>query len=312
MNPFSPLVFLILALFAIIPGLGLLYYFKRKDQYQPEPWRIIWITFFLSSLFLIGAAMVEIAVLRIAGSESELLNGRELALYSFFVIAASEELCKFLAIRVYAYRQPDFDEVIDGIVYGAAAGAGFATIENLLYVLRMGFAVGMVRALMSVPLHIFTGGLLGYGLAKKKIDGVAWAVPLTLLLAVFCHGLYDFVLFYQKIQRGHPSIFLSFAVVIFLFLFTRHTFLKTAERSRLQYAPERSSAFSIKKNVYLKFFYIALAILAGLIALLASMAVLSEWARERKISHEEVLGYWVIILPSILGGTLLIWRSTKR
>jgi RsiW-degrading membrane proteinase PrsW (M82 family) len=312
MHYHDPVVFSILALFAIIPGLGLLYYFKKKDQYQPEPWRIIWITFFLSGLFLIGAAMVEEAALCFPLLGCSMRDGWGLARYCFFVVALSEELCKFFAIRLYAYRRPEFDEEIDGIVYGAAAGAGFATVENLIYVLQMGFAVGVARALLAVPLHLFTGGLLGYGLAKKKLEGAAWAVPLTLLVAVFCHGLYDFVLFYQKIQAGHPSIFLSFGVVIFLFVYTRKTLLKTAERSRLQFAPERSSAFSIKKNVYLKFFYIALAVLFALLALLALFAVVGDWISGRKISREEIIGFWIIILPSILGGPWFLWRSTKR
>jgi len=304
--------FLILALFAIIPGCGLLYYFKRRDQYQPEPWRIIWITFFLSALFLIGAAILEGAALHFRSLGLSMHSGEGLARYCFFVVALSEELCKFFAVRLYAYRKREFDEDIDGLVYGAAAGAGFATIENLIYVLQMGFAVGVVRALLSVPLHIFTGGLIGYGLAKKKLDGAVWAVPLTLFLAVFCHGLYDFVLFYQKIQEGHPSVFLSLVVVIFLFVFTRKTLLTTAERSRLEFAPERSSAFSIKKNVYLKFFYIALGILLTLLSLLTLLVVVVEGFLGHTIPHEERIGFWIIMIPSLLGGAWFFWRSTKR
>ena len=50
------------------------------------------------------------------------------------------------------------------LVYGICAGAGFATLENLMYVAQFGLATGFV----SVPLHCTTGAIIGLNLANTR------------------------------------------------------------------------------------------------------------------------------------------------
>jgi RsiW-degrading membrane proteinase PrsW (M82 family) len=54
------------------------------------------------------------------------------------------------------------------LVYGVCAGAGFATLENLMYVAQFGLATGIVRGFVSVPLHCTTGAIIGLNLANKR------------------------------------------------------------------------------------------------------------------------------------------------
>ena len=57
---------------------------------------------------------------------------------------------------------------MDGIVYATAASLGFATIENILYVLDGGLAVGIVRAIASVPGHVVFACIWGFALGTAK------------------------------------------------------------------------------------------------------------------------------------------------
>lgn len=65
--------------------------------------------------------------------------------------------------------------MVDGIIYAVAASLGFATVENIAYVLEGGFAVGVLRAVLSVPGHAFFGALMGFymGVAKHASTGQA-------------------------------------------------------------------------------------------------------------------------------------------
>ena len=54
------------------------------------------------------------------------------------------------------------------LVYGICSGAGFGSLENILYVAQYGLATGIVRGLVSVPLHCTTGAIIGLNLANKR------------------------------------------------------------------------------------------------------------------------------------------------
>ena len=62
------------------------------------------------------------------------------------------------------------------MVYGIAAGCGFATAENIMYVLSGGFVTAIVRGLLSVPLHCTTGAIIGVAVAKGRTESnrAAW------------------------------------------------------------------------------------------------------------------------------------------
>ena len=54
------------------------------------------------------------------------------------------------------------------MIYGICSGAGFATLENLMYVFQFGVATGVVRGFVSVPLHCTTAAIIGLNLANKR------------------------------------------------------------------------------------------------------------------------------------------------
>jgi RsiW-degrading membrane proteinase PrsW (M82 family) len=185
----------LLLLLAIGPALFWLWYFYHRDKYEPEP--LSWILM----IYLLGMA-VTIPVALIEGVTSLVFTGFAVAIT---VAPVVEECAKFLVVRRTVYDTPEFDEPIDGIVYAAAAGLGFATLENIIYVFSaletsFAFAVetGIVRAFLSVPGHVLFSTMWGDALGRAKFlpagrrSGVmAWG----LILAIISHALYNLLLF---------------------------------------------------------------------------------------------------------------------
>jgi RsiW-degrading membrane proteinase PrsW (M82 family) len=112
-----------------------------------------------------------------------------------------EEGAKFLSVYAGIYRNSEFDEAIDGIVYTVAAGMGFATLENLQYVLAGGAAVGVARMLTAMPGHAFFGALMGYNLGMAKFAGRKETAYLLTGLgaAVVAHAAWDALAFSRSI-----------------------------------------------------------------------------------------------------------------
>lgn len=85
---------------------------------------------------------------------------------------------------------------MDGIVYGAVAGLGFAAPENVAYVLGSGLLVAILRAFLSVPGHALWGAAIGYYLARVKFGGRRWLIVKGLGIAVLLHTIFDFAILY--------------------------------------------------------------------------------------------------------------------
>lgn len=184
---------LFLTLLALAPPIGLLIYILRFDRTEPEPMGFVARMLFLGVLSVVPAALIEGVFL-----EASFLKGDGLvqaALKSFLVIAPVEEAVKLLVVLLFVWKNRNFNEPNDGIVYTGAVSIGFAMAENVLYVLENGFGTGIARALTAIPGHTFTGVLMGrcIGIARfahprgRRIAHVGVGFFLAWLL----HGLYD-------------------------------------------------------------------------------------------------------------------------
>jgi RsiW-degrading membrane proteinase PrsW (M82 family) len=197
----------LLALVAVAPSAFLLLWFYLADRYEPEPRGHV------LAAFALGAAAMGAAVLadRLASGAvgGAWLDEGGLGARSFeaFVLAgALEEGCKWVAFLAVVYRWAEFDEPVDGVVYGVALALGFASVENALYVVRGGLRLGILRALFAVPAHALFGATMGGFLGRAKLGrgrhqraAVAPArrnllVAAALVVPALLHGLYDFLL----------------------------------------------------------------------------------------------------------------------
>jgi RsiW-degrading membrane proteinase PrsW (M82 family) len=171
---------------AVAPAVFMMWQFHHADKYKAESSWLLIGTFVLGGLFTIVCVFVEPkppAHASVVGS----------FFFFLFGVALFEELSKFIAVRVLAYRSRQFDETMDGVIFGIAAGLGFAAVENVFYVLQYGGAVALFRAFVSVPGHAFYGAIMGYYLARAKFDKKPWLAVVGLGIAMLLHAIFDTV-----------------------------------------------------------------------------------------------------------------------
>lgn len=186
------LIFLSLA-----PVLIIALYLYRRDIYEKEPLLNLLRALLGGVVIVIPVVLMENLLERAAG-ELEGLHG---AAYTAFIVAGfTEEIFKYMIFMRFFWKDRNFNERFDGILYAAYISLGFAAVENILYVFSGGAGVGMVRAFTAVPAHAFFGIIMGFYFSLAKFSGRFR--KLFLFLAFFLpfvfHGVYDFLLMSQS------------------------------------------------------------------------------------------------------------------
>jgi protease PrsW len=197
----------LILLIAIAPGLFWLWYFYQRDAYEPEPLRLIALMFFLGMAAALIAGALELGAGQVMGG------------IVFFIVAVPviEESVKFLMVLLFAYRNREFNEPMDGIVYATATALGFATLENAQYLLDLtsssSIAVtGVMRGILTVPAHALFGIFWGYalGIAKFSPPGKRAPIIITgLVLGITVHALFNLLM-----ELSYPG----FAVLLLIIL----------------------------------------------------------------------------------------------
>lgn len=179
------------------PSVFLLVFFYLKDRYEPEPRGHVALAFAKGALATVPAYAASWALARAVGDEWLALGGLPARAFDAVVLAAvCEELPKWIAF-LFIYRWNEFDEPLDGVVYGVALALGFATVENILCVVRDGLGTGVLRAVFAVPAHALFGAVMGFYFGRAKFGAAGRAralVAFALVAAVALHGAYDFIL----------------------------------------------------------------------------------------------------------------------
>ena len=189
---------------SVVPALLLAGYVWRSDVTAREPLSLLAATFLLAVLTAGFAAVVN-GLVQPAFSSLGIVG---MILFFYVVVGPVEEAVKLLAVWLYAYDADRFAAVIDGAVYGAVAGLGFATIENAMYIGRAVGEVGGVslgleligiggditatRALAG-PGHVIYSSFAGYylGLAKFNSEDRGPIVVKGLVVAALIHATYN-------------------------------------------------------------------------------------------------------------------------
>src|ERR1700761_9636961 len=180
------------------------------------------------------------------------------ALHSLFGVALPEETVKILVIVVVSARRARFADPMDTVVYGAAAGLGFAAYENLAYLIQhaeMWQSLAALRSVLTVPFHGALGIIAGAYLAIAR-SGTAlgahryhrdWArissLTLVLLGPVALHAGFDFpLLMLQKnadldssarLWLGIASILIGFSSIGFAMRLVRRVGRHHAPRTEI-------------------------------------------------------------------------------
>ena len=154
----STLLTLIPLLIAFVPPLLWLTVFYRQDRLDPEPKSFVFKTLILGALVQKAVYAPVMSVLM-----PEARTGPNITDYIFSVIliALIQESMKLLSVRYSIYVSDEFDEKIDGIIYGSAVGLGFAAMTNLDLIISNGgsvlTAISSIVVIESLAHASFTG-----------------------------------------------------------------------------------------------------------------------------------------------------------
>lgn len=181
---------------ALAPVFIIALYIYFRDKYEKEPWLLL--------LFAMLAGVIIVLPITLFEQFISLLGKGFDGIFksfwdSFFVASFCEEGFKLLALTLLIWKSREFNEKFDGIVYASFISLGFAGIENLLYIVKSGVGVGLIRAFTAVPAHAIFGISMGFFFAQAKFYPLKRKKYLwySFLLPFFLHGLYDFILISQ-------------------------------------------------------------------------------------------------------------------
>lgn len=182
-----------LLLITILPSILIIIFFVNSDRFK-EPTSEILKVFFYGILITIPAYFLNsffASILYQTKLHHSLIG-------SFFTAAPIEEGLKLAVMYYLVFKMKDFNEPLDGIVYGVSASLGFATLENFYYVYVLSdtfntsaMSLAALRAFSAIPAHAVFGIFMGYFFMKyafiKKGDNLIFAflVPFAL------HGCYN-------------------------------------------------------------------------------------------------------------------------
>tara|TARA_Y100001936_G_scaffold234245_1_gene261051 strand:+ start:101 stop:784 length:684 start_codon:yes stop_codon:yes gene_type:complete len=182
-----------LLLVTILPSILIVLFFVKSDKFK-EPTKEIIKVFFLGIFITIPAYYLNTYLSEIWYST----NASEGLISSFLTAAPVEEGLKLSVLYFFVYRMKDFNEPIDGIVYGVTVSLGFATLENIYYVYLLAdyfettsMTLAILRSFSAIPAHAVFGIFMGYFFMKyvfiKKGDNLIFAFLVPFVL----HGCYN-------------------------------------------------------------------------------------------------------------------------
>jgi RsiW-degrading membrane proteinase PrsW (M82 family) len=246
---------------AVAPALLILWLVVAAGE-RPGPPVQVWTAFFLGAASISLLGLIRTPFMSILTAPENPWAAQ--VLHSLFGVALPEETVKILVIAmVSAWRKP-FTDPMDTVVYGAAAGLGFAAYENLAYLIQhvdMWQSLAALRSVLTVPFHGALGIIAGAYLAIAR-SGTAlgahrhhrdWAriTSRILVLAgpVGLHAAFDFpLLTLQKnpdidntarLLLGSASVLIGFSSIAFAARLIRRVGRHHAPRTAL--ARERLS-----------------------------------------------------------------------
>ena len=240
---------------AVAPALLILWLVIAADE-RPGPPAKVWTAFFLgaASISLLGLARAPFASILAAPENPWVAQ----ALHSVFGVAAPEETVKILVIVAVSAQRRPFADPMDTVVYGAAAGLGFAAYENLAYLVQhadMWRSLAVLRSVLTVPFHgalgIIAGAYLAIGRSgtalgahRRHRDWARISSRILMLMGPLAlHAGFDFPLLTlqqnpdldasTRLMLGATSVLIGFSAIAFAARLVRRVSRHHAPRTEI-------------------------------------------------------------------------------
>jgi RsiW-degrading membrane proteinase PrsW (M82 family) len=199
----------------LIPALGINLLVNFIDRFEREPWFLRLAAFLWGAIIAIPTALViehniDLATVSIAGSDDVLRS-----LLGGLNAGITEETVKGLGLLLlFLVLRDEFDNITDGIVYGALIGAGFAMVENFVKFTQYAneflpyLIVG--RVVLGWLCHSTFTACFGATLGYVRHTRVRWRQIVFPLLGYLCaaglHTVFDFInLFANALVLAYPE-----------------------------------------------------------------------------------------------------------
>lgn len=198
----------------LTPAIFWIAYFYVKDRLQPEPFLKIGTAYLLgiASALAVVQFVKFLPLLGVPDDPSLLVEGQrfEFFLYSIGVTGLIEEFFKFLPFLVFVLNFRAFDEQIDGIIYASMIALGFASYENIQYLVYMDGLQLLGRAFASPLTHTIFSSVWGYTVGTARLERKSLLCPsiLGIGLAALFHGVFNFLTTSPVLRIGSSLLIL--------------------------------------------------------------------------------------------------------
>jgi RsiW-degrading membrane proteinase PrsW (M82 family) len=211
---------------------GLLVY--RYDLYNREPWHLLVLAAALGALAMRGAGAVE--TLSLGFVDGPVVRAA--------IAALDEELARLGVVSVIAVTfRAQFDDPMDGIIYGSIVGLGMAVEESfyLLNLMRAPNVLTLPVELVRLLGHLVMGGIAGFGvgMAAMKVRGWPSMLIRSFAIALAIHFAWDWIALASPDGASLPAgrSFLGIAVMLGGVLAYGRLVVEGARLSKVRFAP---------------------------------------------------------------------------
>jgi RsiW-degrading membrane proteinase PrsW (M82 family) len=226
---------LLVIITALIPAVILGWWIYKKDSLRPEPLRMLYKAF----LYGVGSTFVTLVITSFMVMAGVMLydlgSFKGAVSTALFAAALPEECAKLLMLWLFLRNNPYYDEYLDGIVYAACVGLGFAGTENILYLLQSTdwVGTGIMRGLTAVPAHFAIACAMGYFYSKRHFgDRSRLTAVCVLAVPVIIHWVYDALAFSGGIYPA-LSVVINALFVLLIWLVYRNTMRRISAMQQL-------------------------------------------------------------------------------
>jgi len=229
----------------ILPALLWLWFWLREDKKNPEPRKILALTFLGGMVSVLPILIFQLSINSL--NEKGILD----LFFSIFPLAflgsgilliisyaAVEEIFKFIACYFTALRGKENNEPLDPIIYMIVAALGFAAIENTFFIISAylnppvigqefisSLIVVNIRFISASLIHVASSASIGIFIALsyyKKRSTKIFFIILGVITAISLHSYFNSLI----INKGDIGFLLSMpfawlAIVVLIFLFEK-------------------------------------------------------------------------------------------
>lgn len=194
------------------------FFFYLQDRVEPEPTQYVLVSIFVGMALsrLIGIPLERTVVQTgtwLYTSTSSLILG------SIFFVGILHSSLFYLGIRYGFYPSKEFDEPVDGVVYGAFIGSGYAAMKSFTYILsHSGMTLFAIAYLATTNILIYASiaSLVGFFIGKAKFGHRPRQSYFLagLLLSSVLIGLHEYLTDFVLVQGAEGGFLLSFVLTL--------------------------------------------------------------------------------------------------